>query len=158
MADDVDPLAGQFVGNGLDTGSADADAGADGVGPWIIGLDRDLGTQTRVAGSALDFDQALAEIRAQTGLDQFELIGMDACLMGHVEVFCALAPHARYAMASQETEPALGWAYTQFLAELTADPDMSGAELSRSIVDSYIEDDQRIRDDQARAEATPAGA
>ena len=35
--------------------------------------------------------------------------------MAHLEVFSALAPHARYAVASQETEPALGWAYTGFL-------------------------------------------
>ena len=70
----------------------------------------------------MELDDALAEIRAQTGLDQFELIGLDACLMGHVEVFDALAPHARYAVASQETEPALGWAYTGFLARLDGNP------------------------------------
>ena len=60
---------------------------------------------------------------SQTGLDKFELIGMDACLMGQLEVFSALAPHARYAVASQETEPALGWAYTSFLETLTQNPD-----------------------------------
>ncbi len=106
----------------------------------------------------MELDEALAEIRAQTGLDQFELIGLDACLMGHVEVFDALAPHARYAVASQETEPALGWAYAQLLAELTANPDMSGAELGQSIVASYIEDDQRIRDDEARADLLRQGS
>ena len=46
----------------------------------------------------------------------FELIGMDACLMGHLEVLTMLASHARYAVVSQETEPALGWAYAAFLA------------------------------------------
>jgi hypothetical protein len=40
----------------------------------------------------MELDEALSEIRAQTGLEQFELIGMDACLMGHLEVFSALAP------------------------------------------------------------------
>ena len=106
----------------------------------------------------MELDEALAEIRSQTGLDQFELIGLDACLMGHVEVFGALAPHARYAVASQETEPALGWAYTQLLAELTANPDMSGAGLAQSIVASYIEDDQRITDDEARADLLRQGS
>ena len=71
----------------------------------------------------MDLDTALGEIRSQTGLDKFELIGMDACLMGQLEVFSALAPHARYAVASQETEPALGWAYTSFLDTLTQNPD-----------------------------------
>jgi hypothetical protein len=106
-------------------------------------------------GNALylnELDQALGEIRSQTGLDKFELIGMDACLMSHLEVFAALEPHARFAVASQETEPALGWAYSAFLNELTANPGMSGAELGEAIVNSYIQDDQRIVDDQARAD------
>jgi hypothetical protein len=106
----------------------------------------------------MELDEALGEIRAQTGLEAFELIGMDACLMGHLEVFSALAPHARYAVASQEVEPALGWAYAGFLDELKHNPDMSGADLSRLIVASYIQDDQRIVDDQARAEFLRQGS
>jgi hypothetical protein len=72
--------------------------------------------------------------------------------MGHLEVFSALAPHARYAVASQETEPSLGWAYASFLNALENSPTMSGAELGQLIVQSYIQDDERIVDDQARAE------
>ncbi|MBL7199151.1 MAG: hypothetical protein ISS56_03290 [Anaerolineae bacterium] len=106
----------------------------------------------------MEIDEALGEARARSGLKQFELIGMDACLMGHLEVFDALAPHARYAVASQETEPALGWAYTSFLEALKANPDMDGANLSRLIVDSYIQEDQRIVDDQARAELLSRGS
>ncbi len=106
----------------------------------------------------MELDQALEQIRDQTGLDKFELIGMDACLMSHLEVYSALAPHARYAVASQETEPALGWAYTAFLNELQQNPQMDGAELSRLIVESYIQGDQRIVDDQARAEFTGRGS
>ena len=67
--------------------------------------------------------------RQQAGIDKFELIGLDACLMGHVEVMDALAPHARYAVFSQETEPALGWAYTAFLNNLAQNPDADGAAL-----------------------------
>jgi hypothetical protein len=106
----------------------------------------------------MELDDALQEIRDKTGLDQFELIGLDACLMGHLEVFDALAPHARYAVASQETEPALGWAYTGFLGALRDNPGMDGAELGRLIVDSYIQEDQRIVDDQARAEFLSRGS
>jgi hypothetical protein len=105
----------------------------------------------------MEMDQALGEIRQQTGLDKFEMIGLDACLMAHIEVFSALAPHARYSVASQETEPSLGWAYTSFLGALTANPDMDGAELSRLIVESYITDDQRIVDDQERVELVARG-
>ncbi len=106
----------------------------------------------------MELDQTLEDVRQQAGIDQFELIGMDACLMAHLEVFTALAPHARYAVASQETEPALGWAYTGFLSALTANPGMDGAELGREIVQSYIQDDQRIVDDEARAEFLRQGS
>ncbi|WP_420644156.1 clostripain-related cysteine peptidase [Candidatus Leptofilum sp.] len=98
----------------------------------------------------MEIDQALTEIRTQTNIDQFELIGMDACLMGGIEIFSALAPHARYAVASQEVEPALGWAYAGFLEELAINPGINGGELGRFIVDSYIREDQRILDPQAR--------
>ncbi|HXF60199.1 MAG TPA: clostripain-related cysteine peptidase [Caldilineaceae bacterium] len=112
-----------------------------------------LGDQLYLA----ELDQALETIRRQTGLEQFELVGLDACLMGHLEVFSALAPHARYAVASQETEPALGWAYAAFLAALQQNPDISGAELGRLIVDSYIVADQRVTDDEARADLVGRG-
>jgi hypothetical protein len=106
----------------------------------------------------MEIDEALTQIREQTGIGYFELIGMDACLMGHLEVFSALAPHAHYAVASQETEPALGWAYTSFLGALTANPDMSGAELAEAIVNSYVSEDQRVVDNQARAEFLRQGS
>lgn len=105
-----------------------------------------------------DIDNALATIRSRTGIDKFELIGMDACLMSQMEVLDSLSPHARYAVLSEETEPALGWAYTGFLGDLTTNPDMGGAELARDVVQTYITDDQRIVDDQARAEFVGRGS
>ena len=105
-----------------------------------------------------EIDAALEKIRTQTGLDKFELIGMDACLMGHIEVLDALADHGRYAVTSQETEPSLGWAYASFLEELASNPSMSGADLGRYIVDSYIEDDERIQDSSARSEFVGRGS
>ena len=95
-------------------------------------------------------DIALGEIRKQTGIDKFDLIGMDACLMGQLEVLSALEPHARYTVFSEESEPALGWAYTSFLKALTENPGMSAADLSKLIVQSYIVEDQRITNEQAR--------
>lgn len=106
----------------------------------------------------MELDAALAEAVQAAGIDKFEMIGMDACLMAHIEVLSALEPYARYAVLSQETEPALGWAYASFLQKLVDDPDMSGADLSSHIVDSYIRDDERINDDQARAEFLRQGS
>lgn len=96
-------------------------------------------------------DEALATIVADTGIGQFELVGFDACLMAQVESVSAVAPYAKYTVASEETEPALGWAYSSFLQALTDDPTMDGAELAQAVVDSYIEQDGRITDDRARA-------
>jgi hypothetical protein len=105
-----------------------------------------------------ELDQALEQARAQSGIDQFELIGMDACLMGHIEVMSALAPHARYAVLSQETEPALGWAYAAFLGELSNNTGINGGQLGALIVESYIVDDQRILDDAARRDLASSGS
>lgn len=123
------------------------------------GVDRALPI-TSALGDVLylsELEQALGVIRQNTGVDKLELVGLDACLMGHIEVFSALAPHARYAVASQETEPGLGWAYTAFLNALQQNPDITGAELGQLIVDSYVVEDQRIVDDQARADFVGRG-
>jgi hypothetical protein len=139
-------------GMGWPGGWSDPDPG--GAGDRSIPLASALGEQLYLQ----ELDDALGEIRARTGLDKFELIGMDACLMAHIEVFSTLAPHARYAVASQETEPALGWAYTSFLQALNENPDVDGGELGRLIVESYIQEDQRILDDQARADFLRQGS
>ncbi|MGB8983365.1 MAG: clostripain-related cysteine peptidase [Anaerolineales bacterium] len=105
-----------------------------------------------------ELDQALLQSRQAAGIDRFEMIGMDACLMAQLEVMAALQPHAHYAVASEETEPALGWAYASFLGDLVTNPDMDGARLSQLIVQSYIADDQRISDPAARADFLNQGS
>lgn len=105
-----------------------------------------------------ELDRALEQSRQVAGIDKFELIGMDACLMAQLEIMAALQPHAHYAVASEETEPALGWAYASFLGSLVQNPDMDGAELSREIVETYIGGDQRIADPAARADFLSQGS
>jgi len=95
-------------------------------------------------------DDALAEILEKSQIGRFELVGFDACLMAQIEALSAVAPYARYAIASEETEPALGWAYSSFLTELARNPAMTGAELGKAIVDSYIDKDGRITNEEAR--------
>jgi len=97
-------------------------------------------------------DTALAEILDQTGIHEFELVGMDACLMSMLEVYSSLEPYAHYAVGSEEYEPGMGWAYSYFLNRLIEQPEMDGAELSRAIVDGFIHEDLRILDDSAYKE------
>jgi len=79
-------------------------------------------------------------------------------LMAQLEVLSALEPHARYVVVSEETEPSLGWAYTNFLSALKANPDMNTADLTKQIVQGYVQNDERIVDDQARADLLRQGS
>ena len=61
--DDVDALAGELGGHGLDPGAAHADAGADRIDARVVGLDRDLGARARIAGRRLDLQQPFLDLR-----------------------------------------------------------------------------------------------
>jgi hypothetical protein len=98
-----------------------------------------------------EITEALSNSIKNTGIDKFEFVGFDACLMGQIEVFSAIAPYANYSVASEETEPAMGWAYGSFLTDLVNDPSMSGRQMAGNIVDSYIVSDQMIVSDDERA-------
>ena len=105
-----------------------------------------------------EIDQALSEIQDQTGIDKLDIIGMDACLMSQMEVYAMLQPYAHIALASEEVEPSLGWAYAAFLQPLVDNPDMSSQQLATEVVNSYVEQDLRIVDDQARQEFLRQGS
>lgn len=66
-----------------------------------------------------------------------ELVGFDTCLMATVDVAYTFSDLAHYLVASEETEPANGWYYSQWAGALAANPAMDGAELGRSICDAY---------------------
>jgi hypothetical protein len=105
-----------------------------------------------------EIDQALSKISSQTGVDKLDIIGMDACLMSQLEVYAALQPYAHVALASEEVEPSLGWAYAGFLQQLVDNPDMSSQQLASAVVDSYVSQDLRIVDNQARQEFLRQGS
>ncbi len=95
----------------------------------------------------MELDQALEEARNQTGIGKFEFVGFDACLMAELEVFTAIAPHANYSVASEETEPAPGWAYAAVFEQLVNNPQMDGGQLGQTIVKNYIDQDVRTGGD-----------
>ncbi len=68
----------------------------------------------------------------------FDFIGFDACLMGTLENALTLTPYADYLIASEETEPGIGWYYTNWLTKLSANTSMSTPELGKLIVDDFI--------------------
>ena len=112
-----------------------------------------LGSAMQDAIILLDeFEAALKQIQQSTVIDKFDLIGLDVCLMSQMEVYSALAPYAHYVVASEETEPGVGWAYEAFLSKMVYDPETSTADIAKNIVETYLTADQRIVDEQARAE------
>ncbi|MEI7989402.1 MAG: clostripain-related cysteine peptidase [Chloroflexota bacterium] len=102
--------------------------------------------------SLAGFDAALGQIINDTGIEQFELVGFDACLMAQMEIVSALAPFAKYSVLSEEVVPGMGWAYDFFLKTLIKNPDMDGAKLAKAIVDGYIVEDIRVTDEKVRKE------
>lgn len=69
---------------------------------------------------------------------QFDFIGFDACLMGTLENALTLTPYADYLIASEETEPGIGWYYTDWLTALSANTSLSTLELGKQIVDDFV--------------------
>jgi hypothetical protein len=67
------------------------------------------------------------------------LIGFDACLMGMVEVAYEIRSYGAVMVGSEEVEPGSGWPYNTVLADLTANPGWTPAQLGTCIVDRYYE-------------------
>ena len=68
----------------------------------------------------------------------FDFIGFDACLMATLETALVLEPVADYLIASEETEPGIGWYYTGWLTALSNNTSISTLELGKQIVDSFV--------------------
>ena len=69
---------------------------------------------------------------------KFDFIGFDACLMATVETDLMCAEYADYMIASEETEPGLGWFYTNWLNELSKNTSMETIEIGRMIADDFV--------------------
>lgn len=81
-----------------------------------------------------EIDYALSQ-----GGVKFDFVGFDACLMATTENALMLAKHADYMIASEETEPGIGWYYTDWLTELSKNTSMSTPKIGKLIIDDFIE-------------------
>ena len=68
----------------------------------------------------------------------FDFIGFDACLMATAENGLMLSQYADYMIASEETEPGVGWYYTDWLTAYSKDPSMSTPEIGKKIADDFV--------------------
>ena len=70
---------------------------------------------------------------------KFDFVGFDACPMATAETALTLSAYADYLIASEETEPGVGWYYTDWLTALGENPSMPTVELGKRIVDSFVD-------------------
>ncbi len=75
----------------------------------------------------------------QKGGIKFDIVGFDACLMATAENALMLNNFADYMVASEETEPGVGWYYTDWLTALGRNTSMPSTEVGQRIADSFLE-------------------
>ena len=79
-------------------------------------------------------DQALAGAKMK-----FDFVGFDTCLMATVENAMMISKYADYMIASEETEPGVGWYYTNWLTNLSKNTSISTIELGKNIIDDFVD-------------------
>ena len=68
----------------------------------------------------------------------FDFIGFDACLMATTENALMLNSYGDYMIGSEETEPGVGWYYTDWLTRFASDTGMPTTEIGRQIADDFV--------------------
>ena len=81
---------------------------------------------------------------------KFDFIGFDACLMATVENGIMLSQYADYMIASEETEPGVGWYYTNWLTKLSKNTSMPTIQIGKMIADDFV----TVCERQCRGQAT----
>lgn len=69
---------------------------------------------------------------------KFDFIGFDACLMATAENALMLDEYADYLIASEETEPGIGWYYTNWLNEINKNTSIDTIDLGKVIIDDFV--------------------
>jgi len=69
---------------------------------------------------------------------KFDFIGFDACLMATAETALMLNEHADYLIASEETEPGIGWYYKNWLTKLGKNSSLPTVEIGKYIIDDFV--------------------
>ncbi|MBP3729450.1 MAG: peptidase C11 [Lachnospiraceae bacterium] len=69
----------------------------------------------------------------------FDMIGFDTCLMATAENALMLSEFGDYMVASEETEPGIGWFYTNWLKKLSQNTSLSTLEIGKQISDDFVE-------------------
>jgi len=108
-----------------------------------FGYDEKIGHQQSMTLAGINSALKKANVK-------FDFIGFDACLMATVENGLMLSQYADYMIASEETEPGVGWYYTNWLTQLSKNTSMPTIEIGKNIADDFVE----VCNRQCRGQAT----
>lgn len=100
---------------------------------WAICFDETSGDDALTMAELRD---ALATINTTTG-DSIDILVMDACLMGTLEVAYEVRDHASILVASEDAILASGFPYDNVIADLCNDPNQTITEFATEIVDLF---------------------
>ena len=93
------------------------------------------GYDERFSGGAMSL-AALSSVLKNCGV-KFDFIGFDACLMATAENALMLSEYADYLIASEETEPGIGWDYTNWLTTFAKNTSTPTLSIGKQIVDDF---------------------
>ena len=105
----------------------------DHGGGSVTGYGYDEKASSKGAMDLAGIDKALTN-----GGVKFDFVGFDACLMATAETALMMNKHADYMIASEETEPGIGWYYTNWMTNLGKNTSMATTSIGKNIVDDFI--------------------
>lgn len=105
----------------------------DHGGGSVSGFGYDEKNSSKGSMTLAGIDKAL-----KAGGVTFDFIGFDACLMATAENALMLDKYADYLIASEETEPGIGWYYTNWLSDFAKNTSMSTLDVGKKIVDDFV--------------------
>lgn len=88
-------------------------------------------------GTSMTLDKI--DTALKNGGCEFDFVGFDACLMATLENAMMLGDYADYLIASEETEPGIGWYYTDWVTQLSKNTSLSTVDIGKAIIDSFVE-------------------
>ena len=105
----------------------------DHGGGSVSGYGYDEKYSSKGSMSLTNIDKAL-----KAGGATFDFIGFDACLMATADTAMALEPYADYMIASEESEPGIGWYYTDWLNQLGKNTSTDTLSIGKTICDTFV--------------------
>ncbi len=87
--------------------------------------------------SSLTLDEIQEALRENSDVN-FDIIGMDCCIMANLETCYVLAPFCKYSVLSEDFESGLGWSYSEWMKLFEQNPGMSTPLIGKKIIDEMI--------------------